>query len=206
MHSDEYDQVKDLSYPEYCEYLQKKYGIGRADYMTKFWIKNQNATRLKEGLVVHHRYDDRAVLLSHSDRARNFPFEWQAAKNLVYCDLLEHLFLHILICEMSPEVTDGGERVGYGSIVNSLALELNDGYSGISNKNKLKRKCFDKVKGDRDLYLVLLKRFVDKERKNDPSFSAEVLCKSAEAKFKDAPSEKTAEIFEDIRKLFEEDE
>ena len=29
MNLDEYEKVKDLSYPEYCDYLQTKYGFGK---------------------------------------------------------------------------------------------------------------------------------------------------------------------------------
>ncbi len=31
----EYEKVEGLTYIEYCDYLQRKYGIGLSDYMTK---------------------------------------------------------------------------------------------------------------------------------------------------------------------------
>ena len=97
----EYEKVKDYTYLEYCDYLQEKYGIGFCDYMTKNWNKNQKVTRTKDGLYVHHKYEDHAIMLSTKEYAMKNPYEWQLKENLVYCDFLEHLLLHILICEMS---------------------------------------------------------------------------------------------------------
>ena len=37
----EYEEVKGMTYDAYCDYLQTKYGIGRADYMTRSFNKNQ---------------------------------------------------------------------------------------------------------------------------------------------------------------------
>ena len=65
--------------------------------MTKSWNKNPKCSRTKEGLYVHHKFEDHAIRLSKKDFAINHPFEWQLAKNLIYCDFLEHLLLHILI-------------------------------------------------------------------------------------------------------------
>ena len=36
MNISEYESVKDFEYPQYCDYLQNKYGIGLSDFiMTK---------------------------------------------------------------------------------------------------------------------------------------------------------------------------
>ena len=35
MNIEEYQKVKQMTYLHYCDYLQDKYGVGRADYMTK---------------------------------------------------------------------------------------------------------------------------------------------------------------------------
>ena len=35
----EYHQVEAMTYNEYCDYLQSKYGIGLSDYMTKTFHK-----------------------------------------------------------------------------------------------------------------------------------------------------------------------
>lgn len=44
----EYLKVKDYTYSEYCDYLQSKYGIGLADYMTKSFNPNPKCKRTKE--------------------------------------------------------------------------------------------------------------------------------------------------------------
>lgn len=55
MNMDEYQKVKDLTYLEYCDYLQRKYGIGLANYMTKSYNINSKCKRTKEGLIAHHK-------------------------------------------------------------------------------------------------------------------------------------------------------
>ena len=35
MNMEEYTQVKNFTYLEYCDYLQKKHGIGLSDYTAK---------------------------------------------------------------------------------------------------------------------------------------------------------------------------
>ena len=110
----EYNKVKELKYLEYCDYLQKKYGIGKCDYMTKSWNLNPKCKRTSEGLVAHHKYEDHAIMLSTKMFAMLNPFEWQKAENIVYCDYIEHLFLHILICENpSKEKNRNESRIRY---------------------------------------------------------------------------------------------
>ena len=159
MNLTEYKQVEKLTYREYCDYLQNKYGIGLKDYMTKSWNKNTRATRTSEGLVIHHKYEDCAIMLSNEKYARKNPFEWQLAKNLIYCDYLEHLFLHILICENPSIDKNENEIVGIGGIINFLVPELNDFYSGWEANVLWKKKCLERIRDDKEVYLILLKRF-----------------------------------------------
>ena len=91
----EYEKVKNYTYLEYCDYLQQKYGIGLCDYMSENWKKNGKVTRTKEGLYVHHKYEDHAIMLGNPEYAKKNPYEWQKKENLVYCNLLEHLLLHL---------------------------------------------------------------------------------------------------------------
>ena len=62
----EYEQVKNYTYLEYCDYLQKKYGKSAYNYMTPAWNKNPKVTRTKEGLIAHHKYEDHATSLEKS--------------------------------------------------------------------------------------------------------------------------------------------
>lgn len=166
----EYTKVQDFTYLEYCDYLQDKYGIGRADYMTKEWEKDTNVLRLQEGLIAHHKYEDHAIMLSQKERAMQHPYEWQFAENIVYCDALEHLLLHILICENPSPNCESFETVGIGSIFNYIVPELNDVYSGWVADKEYKKICHTRVINDKDVYLILLKRL--KEFCKNNSFDA----------------------------------
>ena len=161
MQLQEYERVKNLSYREYCDYLQKKYGKSLGDYMTKSWNKNKRITRTKEGLIVHHKYEDCAVRLSDPECAIDYPFEWQKAENLVYCDYLEHLFLHMLICESSSKYNDSGDVLGIQGIIEFLVPELNDWYSGFQPKD-WRVNCYNAIIDNKEVYLTLLKRFKEK--------------------------------------------
>lgn len=159
MKQNEYDIVKNLNYLQYCEYLQNKYGVGLCDYFTKSWSRNAKISRTNEGLFVHHKYEDHAIMLSTPNYAKENPFEWQTAKNMVYCDYLEHLYLHILICENPSPNKNKLDCVGIGGIINYIVPQLNDLYSGWVPKKAWLNSCFNLVKSDKDMYLTLLKRF-----------------------------------------------
>lgn len=156
----EYKRIEELDYSQYCDYLQKKYGIGLCDYLTKSWNKNKKCTRTKDGLVVHHKYEDHASKLAEPKIAKNYPFEWQTAINIVYCDYLEHLLLHILICETKLENALEGELVGVGGMLDFIVPELNDVYSGWKTSQDWRAICHSKIINDKDVYLLLLKRFL----------------------------------------------
>lgn len=154
MNISEYESVKDFEYPQYCDYLQNKYGIGLSDYMRKSWTKNPKCSRTKEGLLAHHKFEDHTIQLSHPNHAKQHPFEWQAAKNIVYCDCLEHLLLHILIYEKE-------KGLGIGGILTYMVPELNDVYSGWCSKQQWQQNCHDLIIHDKDVYLTLLQRFIE---------------------------------------------
>jgi hypothetical protein len=103
MNMTEFKAVQNMTYLEYCDYLQGKYGIGLADYMTKSYNPNPKCKRTKEGLIAHHKMEDRAIMIADKNQAQLYPFEYQRKENIVYCDYLEHLWLHILICNY-PEI------------------------------------------------------------------------------------------------------
>lgn len=159
MNISEYEKVKNFTYDEYCDFLQDKYGIGKYDYMTKSWNKNQKCTRTKEGLIAHHKYESHAIMLSNKEFAMKNPFEWQLAKNIIYCDYLEHLLLHVLICEFPSEEKNDFEAVGIGGVVNFIVPELNDFYSGWITNQEWRRNCHNLIKNDKDVYFDVIKKF-----------------------------------------------
>lgn len=198
MNITEYEKVKDLTYLQYCDYLQNKYGIGRADYMTKSWNKNRSVTRTKEGLCAHHKYEDHAILLSEKIFAMKNPYEWQLAKNIIYCDYLEHLFLHILICEYPSKEKNSNEMVGIGGIIDYLVPELNDVYSGWITNQAWRLNCHNLVKKDKNVYLILLKRFKYFMKNNNPLFEVSHLLTSCNEKFGLWSRKNNMELFKEI--------
>lgn len=199
MNLQEYEKVKNFTYLEYCDYLQQKYGIGLCNYMSESWNKNSKVTRTKEGLYVHHKYEDHAIMLGNPEYAKKNPYEWQMKENLIYCDLLEHLLLHQLICEYPADNKNKNEQVGIGGIVNFIVPELNDVYSGWVSKKTWQQNCHNAIIKDKDVYLQLLKRY--KDFHDDNPVIVRWLLKSRNKQFGLWSDEKNAALYEEINML-----
>ena len=196
MNIQEYEKVKNFTYLEYCDYLQQKYGMGLCNYMSENWKKNSKVTRTKDGLYVHHKHEDHAIMLGNPEYAKKNPYEWQMKENLVYCDLLEHLLLHQLICEYPADNKNKNEQVGIGGVVNFIVPELNDVYSGWVSKQPWQQNCHNAIIKDKDVYLQVLKRYKD-FHDNNP-FIVKWLLKSYNKQFGLWSDEKNAELYEEI--------
>ena len=196
MNLTEYMQVKDFTYLEYCNYLQNKYGIGLADYMTKGYNPNKKCKRTNEGLVVHHKKEDCAILLSKKEVAQHYPFEWQEKENLVYCDYLEHLLLHVLICKYTPK---DKQNLGIGGVY-LIATELNDLYSGWTTQQSWRIACHERVIADKEVYLLILKQFITVARHNT-FFAMSKLCASFNQQFGLWDDSKNKKLYKEIKKL-----
>ena len=198
----EYQKVKDMTYLEYCDYLQNKYGIGLADYMTKSYNKNSKCQRTKDGLIAHHKAEDKMIMLSTKEIAQMYPFEWQKKENIVYCDYLEHLLLHVLICKYpSPDKIPMAD-VGIGGVINFIAPELNDLYSGWQTKQSWRKTCHDKVRNDKDVYLAILKNFIDFEKFNRSNFTVNQLLKSYNQTYGIWSDKQNEKLYQEIKNLF----
>ena len=196
----EYEKIKKLSYLEYCEYLQNKYGLAKGPYFNTNFGKNSTITRTKDGLVIHHKFEDHAILLGEVAYASKNPYEWQKPENLVYCDYLEHLLLHVLICENPSPDRNKGEAVGIGGVVNFIAPELNDLYSGWVTKQPWRLTCHNKVIEDKDVYLEIIKRFKH-NCYNYPLYNEEDLYSSFNEKYFLWKSEFNESLYNEMRKL-----
>ncbi len=89
-----------LNYWDHCRYLQLKYGLPPRDYYCNELCisKSKNITRTAEGLVIHHNAEGLNVgNLGEPHLAKLYPFEFQKKENLSYCNLIEHLLLHLKI-------------------------------------------------------------------------------------------------------------
>lgn len=195
----EYKKIEKMKYLEYCDYLQKKYGFKKSAYMTKGWSKNQNCSRTKEGLMVHHIHENEAILLSSPRFAQNYPYEWQMQQNLVYCDLLEHLLLHILICEETIMEDGRPSMIGVGGITAFIVPELNDAYSGFKSNQAYRINWYNAIINDKDVYFILLKRFIYGFCINADYHPS--LLTSLNANYGVWKKENNAKIFEEINNL-----
>lgn len=198
----EFLKVKNYTYIEYCDYLQKKYGIGLADYMTKSFNANPKCKRTKEGLVAHHKMENTMIMLSTKEIAKRCQFEWQQKENIVYCDYLEHLLLHVLICKYPAIDKVDIVFVGIGGIINFIVPELNDLYSGWETKQNWRKNLHNVVVDSKDVYFRILEYFMEIEVYN-PTFHIDMLCKSFNAKYGLWDDSYNAEIYSEIRRIWE---
>lgn len=122
---EEYKEEQKMSYDELCKYLIKKYGIVAGDYFLKenCISQNQKIKRGKEGLYIHHYYGKKYIMLCNTKWASKHSFEYQKGENLVYCNIFEHLLLHIKITLNYIKGNDriyDGEFPGIGGVVNHI--------------------------------------------------------------------------------------
>ena len=157
-----YKELK-MSYGELQQYLLKKYGGAVYDYFhtPECKTKNRKVTRTKEGLYCHHMDEDKGGSLSDPLKARMQPFEWQKKERLVYCNILEHLILHIKIAVMRQKKplekpcdvqfffsTDG---------IITICSDINDMFMNDGTSVEWKRRCFEEIKDNYADYIILMK-------------------------------------------------
>lgn len=151
------EETSKLSYSEYVKYLLNLYGPAKCDYFNANYVKNSKGiSRTKEGLECHHIDEDKYLLLSDSKAciAQNVPFECQKADRLVYCDKIEHLWLHYkIVTEFRPK-TEWLDAFNCGT--KFIIASINDyyAYKEIPNTwhGNMARKIWDKF----DEYISIL--------------------------------------------------
>lgn len=155
-----YDQMLSMSYDDIIKLLLKKYGAAKHDYFTdrECTIKNKLVSRTAEGLFCHHIDEDKAIMLSNDEYAARNPFEYQKKNRLVYCNLLEHLLLHVKITE-EPRNPDANENElpGIGGAINYLCKQLNDIYAGKDPTEEWRKAVAAKVQDNFDDYIRILR-------------------------------------------------
>lgn len=156
----DYNQMLSMSYDEIVKLLLKKYGAAKHDYFTdrECTIKNKLVSRTAEGLFCHHIDEDKAIMLSNDEYAARNPFEYQKKNRLVYCNLLEHLLLHVKIAE-EPRNPDANENElpGIGGAINYLCKQLNDIYAGKNPTEEWRKTVAAKVQDNFDDYIRILR-------------------------------------------------
>lgn len=176
-----YESMLKMSYQDIVSALLKKYGAAKHNYFkdTACKIKNSLVTRTNEGLFCHHIDEDKAIMLCNDKFAVNNPFEYQKADRLVYCNLLEHLLLHVKIAENPSPDANENELPGIGGAINFICKDLNDIYSGKEFADEWRKNVANKVKDNFDDYIIILRYLWNIVEKN-PVYKAiitkEMLC------------------------------
>ena len=176
-----YESMLKTNYQDIVSALLKKYGSAKHNYFkdTACKIKNPLVTRTNEGLFCHHIDEDKAIMLCNDKFAVNNPFEYQKADRLVYCNLLEHLLLHVKIAENPNPDANENELPGIGGAINFICKDLNDIYSGKEFADEWRKNVANKVKDNFDDYIIILRYLWNIVEKN-PVYKAiitkEMLC------------------------------
>lgn len=169
MESTEIKNQLKMTYDELVDYLLKKYGPAQYDYFRNESCKSKNSkvSRTNEGLYCHHIDENKAILLSNDKFAINNPFEYQKANRLVYCNVLEHLILHIKIVEEPKnEIANQMEIQGIGGAVCFICPQINDYFNGYEFKQQYLINIFSLIENNFNDYIDILKYFLDVVEKN----------------------------------------
>lgn len=156
----EYEVDLLMNYNDLVASLLKKYGAAKHNYFKdrECTINNPLVSRSSEGLFCHHIDEDKAIMLSNDKYAAQNPFEYQKASRLVYCNLLEHLLLHVKIAE-EPRNPDANENElpGIGGAINFICKQLNDIYDGKEPADEWRKKAAALVRDSFDDYIRILR-------------------------------------------------
>lgn len=150
-----YQKYKDLlskTYDEAVNFLLRKYGPAQDDYYRessyqRFMdgeIKNITKgkySRTKEGLYCHHIDEIKDLNISNQAfiKKYKYSFEYQKKERLVFCDLIEHTILHVLITE------ETSEEFGYPGYLAHLKPLIELWYlDEIIPKPKWMKNCYNK--------------------------------------------------------------
>ena len=161
MESSEVKKELNMTYKELVEHLLKKYGPSEYDYFSNESCKSRNPkiSRTSEGLYCHHIDEDKAILLSKDKFAKISPWEYQKADRLVYCNVLEHLILHIKIVEEPQNLNANEDEIqGLGGVI-TICPEINDFFNGYSFQKHYLIDIFKVVKTNFEVYIEILKYF-----------------------------------------------
>ena len=155
-----------LTYSEFIHYLLDKYGSAEYDYFHRIsqgilGSYNKKVSRTNEGLICHHIYEDRGGSLSSPISAVIQPLTWQKKENLVYCNMLEHLLLHIKIAVLRQkkykftepfEIDDFFTTHG----INVICNQINELFALDGETTGWQKKCYPSIRDNYKEYILLL--------------------------------------------------
>ena len=158
-----------LSYYDQLLYLKQKYGMPQGNYYLTEACKSTNnkIKRGKEGLFIHHDYewnpnDISCHSLSDKDLALSYPYDYQTSPHLTYCNLLEHLILHIKIFELRTEALNG--MLFVDGVERFLIPQINDIYQTRRYKQEWLIATKQNIEDNKDDYLRLLELYAEKAK------------------------------------------
>ena len=172
---EEYLYLLSKSYQEVVNILLQKYGDVTDDYYREVsyqrFLRNEIKSITKgkfsgtnRGLYCHHIGEN--IHLNLSDlyyiKKHKYPFKYQKRENLVYCDLIEHSILHVLIGQEDKK-SKYKNRLGIPGFETYLSNEIEEWYI-LGSKPKLpwKLNCYEKAFITPSEAFLLLKKMHEK--------------------------------------------
>jgi len=153
-----------LPYNKQLAHLKNSHGKVSSDYFLteSCSTRNKAIVKVDEGLFIHHDYEfdpnnKYSQDLSKPANAKMFPYKYQRAENLTYCNLLEHLLLHTKINAMRK--TQHHQVIVDAVIVHFIPM-LNDMYNHRYTGPDYMTKAFDLIKDNYEEYELIIKRWL----------------------------------------------
>ena len=134
-----------MSYFEVIEYLLAKYGPVKYSYTNN--AKNKGNER---GLFVHHIDEYRISALSTSWAKKAYP-ECQKPARLVFCNLLEHFLLHLIIVRDFLKNSD----ISVGGIGQYIYPDLYQYFVHNHCKNNISINFYTAIEGSNEAFIAL---------------------------------------------------
>ena len=161
MKSEELYQEYVMSYSELVQYLLVKYGPSECDYFKDERCSkiNHGAIRTLHGLYCHHIDEDKGINLSEPSFAKLQPFEYQKKERLIYCNLLEHLVLHIKIAILRERKLKQ-KHVSADAGVKFICRTLNDIYAFGGGLKESEKRCAAMVSENVEDYFRIIAIFL----------------------------------------------
>ena len=166
-------QLISFSYDKICQFLKKKYGIPKFPYFSNNQFKSKPHQNLgNKGLVIHHYYEKSEIMLCNKNFAKKLPFSYQEPQNLIICNQMEHLLLHLKIWAeygskklfVSTSKKESLTFLGIGGVVNFIVPQIIEGLIlGVNffkknqrYRNELNKKIYQLGKNNIEKFIVEL--------------------------------------------------
>ena len=163
MDKKEFYEESQMTYAQLVGFLKSKYGKAKCDYFADKGCtrKGDNISRTAEGLFCHHVDEDKAIMLGNPDYAKMNPFKYQKADRLVYCNLLEHLLLHVKITEEPlSKKANKFELLGIGGAV-ILCKQISDYYETREPAYKWMAPACEVIDENYDEYISIVRHLAE---------------------------------------------